>query len=196
MSNKQMYSAITVPVKTCANAMFCLSKVLSKRHPGPDQPGGGHDVTSSAVTNANQGPEIAGRGPRSTTHPLILIPLLFMNLSWRWKILRASRNSFDNLQISKCTGFWQQSSKLYNLSVWPCRPGCEASPWKCNSLVSLFAASLYLFCSQLKPSFFKTWFWIVAFLDFGEILLLASDLTFTLLFNLTKKKIIRLRFLL
>ena len=81
MSNKQMYSAtsVTVPVKTCANAMFCLSKVLWKRHPGPDQPGGGHDVTSSAVTNANQSPEIAGRGPRSTTHPLILIPLPF---SW------------------------------------------------------------------------------------------------------------------
>ena len=85
MSNKQMYSAnsVTVPVKTCANAMFCLSKVLSKRHLGPDQPGGGHDVTSSAVTKANQGPEIAGRGPRSTTHPLRLIPLpvLLMNLS-------------------------------------------------------------------------------------------------------------------
>ena len=31
MSNKQMYSAITVPVKTCANAMFCLSERFSER---------------------------------------------------------------------------------------------------------------------------------------------------------------------
>ena len=159
MSNKQMYSAITVtvPVKTCANAMFCLSKVLWKRQRGPDQPGGGHDVTSSAVTNANQGPEIAGRGPRSTTHPLILIPL---PLPWifpdggKYCVHPETLNLFRQFANFEIYRFWQQSAKLCNLSVWPCRPGGEASPWKCNSLVSLFAASLYLFCSQLKPSFF------------------------------------------
>ena len=128
-----------------------------KEAPRPDQPGGGHDVTSSAVTNANQGPEIAGRGPRSTTHPLILIP---PPLPWifpdggKYCVHPETLILFRQYANFEMYRFWQQSAKLYNLSVWPSRPGCEASPWKCNSLVSLFEASPYLFCSQPKHSFF------------------------------------------
>ena len=155
MSNKQMYSAnsVTVPVKTCANAMFCLSKVLWKRHPGLDQPGGGHDVTSFAVTNANQGPEIAGwKGPTQYDAPTEIYSSpcpsheSFLTVE-NTACIQKHSISFDNLQISKCTGFGNNLPSYITCLSGPATLAVRPPHENAFLLSPFFAASLF-FCSQ------------------------------------------------
>ena len=95
--------------------------------------------------------------------------------------------SFDNLQISKSTGFGNNLPSYVTCLSGPAALAGRP-PHENAILLSPFLqpASIF-FAASWNPHFFKTWFSIVACLDFGEILLLASDLTFTLLFNLAKK---------